>query len=210
MKISDITVAAMLALCTSTAFAQTYTKAQQQAWMEKAGLCKPVLDTTVCHPVAVVDIVKDDKAFQGYKAVARPGIDDLYTKSFKQMKSVTLDFGRHMVGNVSFKIKDIGPMQDAVLRFGPLTIDNLGHTVLVEDTRVELTLKEYDVLNLLCRNPGRVFSRDELLNNVWGVDYDGESRTVDMHIKTLRQKLGPAAGPMIKTVRGIGYKIEDL
>ena len=117
MKISDITVAAMLALCTSTAFAQTYTKAQQQAWMEKAGLCKPVLDTTVCHPVAVVDIVKDDKAFQGYKAVARPGIDDLYTKSFKQMKSVTLDFGRHMVGNVSFKIKDIGPMQDAVLRF---------------------------------------------------------------------------------------------
>jgi|GEM_PF-6993388 len=68
MKISDITVAAMLALCTSTAFAQTYTKAQQQAWMEKAGLCKPVLDTTVCHPVAVVDIVKDDKAFQGYKA----------------------------------------------------------------------------------------------------------------------------------------------
>lgn len=97
MKISDITVAAMLALCTSTAFAQTYTKAQQQAWMEKAGLCKPVLDTTVCHPVAVVDIVKDDKAFQGYKAVPRPGIDDLYTKSFKQMKSVTLDFGRHMV-----------------------------------------------------------------------------------------------------------------
>ena len=100
--------------------------------------------------------------------------------------------------------------KDAILRFGPLTIDNLGHTVLVENTRVELTLKEYDVLNLLCRNPGRVFSRDELLNNVWGVDYDGESRTVDMHIKTLRQKLGPAAGPMIKTVRGIGYKIEDL
>ena len=117
MNIMNITATALLALCTSATFAQTYTKAQQQTWMEKAELCKPALNTTICHPVAIVDIVKDDKAFQGYKAVVRPGIADIYTKSFKKMKSVTLDFGRHMVGNVSFKIKDIGSMQDAVLRF---------------------------------------------------------------------------------------------
>lgn len=117
MNILNITATALLAICTSAAGAQTYTAEQQQAWMEKAEMCKPKLNTMICHPVAIVDIVKDDKAFQGYKAVAKPGIDDIYTKSFKKMKSVTLDFGRHMVGNVSFKIKDIGSMQDAVLRF---------------------------------------------------------------------------------------------
>lgn len=106
-----------LALCTCAAPAQTYTKAQQQAWLDKAEQCKPKLYTEECHPVDIVEIVQDDNAFQGYKAVGIGGVDDIYTKSFKEMKSVTLDFGRHLVGNVSFKIKDIGPMQDAVLRF---------------------------------------------------------------------------------------------
>ncbi len=90
---------------------------------------------------------------------------------------------------------------------GPIHIDNAAHTVTVQGKRVELTLKEHEILNLLCRHCGRVFSRDDLLNQIWGMDYDGESRTVDMHIKTLRQKLGQA-GSLIKTVRGIGYKLE--
>ncbi len=107
----------MLALCACTTPAQVYTKEQQQDWLDKAEQCKPELYTTACHPISIVDIVQDDNAFQGYKAVDKEGIDDIYTKSFKQMGSVVLDFGKHMVGNVSFKIKDIGPMQDAVLRF---------------------------------------------------------------------------------------------
>lgn len=90
---------------------------------------------------------------------------------------------------------------------GPILIDNAAHIVTVQGGRVELTIKEYEVLNLMCRHAGRVFSRDDLLNQIWGIDYDGESRTVDMHIKTLRQKLGEA-GSLIKTVRGIGYKLE--
>lgn len=154
--------------------------------------------------LAVIMATARDAEIEKIQALNQ-GADDYLSKPFSMLE---------MVARVKAVLRRTQATssedKEAVLRFGPLTIDNLGHTVLVEDTRVELTLKEYDVLNLLCRNPGRVFSRDELLNNVWGVDYDGESRTVDMHIKTLRQKLGPAAGPMIKTVRGIGYKIEDL
>lgn len=71
---------------------------------------------------------------------------------------------------------------------------------------VNLTLKEYEVLCLLLKNSGTVLSRTQLLNQVWGYEFDGESRTVDVHIRTLRQKLG-SAGELVETVRGVGYKI---
>ena len=74
------------------------------------------------------------------------------------------------------------------------------------DVKVELTLKEYEVLCLLLKNSGTVLSRTQLLNQVWGYEFDGESRTVDVHIRTLRQKLG-SAGELVETVRGVGYKI---
>lgn len=105
------------ALCLGTAQAQVYTRTQQQAWLDKAEQCKPKLDTVLCHPVSLVEIVADSTAFQGFKAVKTGNLDDLYSRSFKQMGSVVVDFGRHLVGNVSFKLKDIGSMQDAVLRF---------------------------------------------------------------------------------------------
>lgn len=132
------------------------------------------------------------------------GADDYLSKPFSMLE---------MVARVKAVLRRTQPLKEedknSLLHLGILTIDNIGHTVTVNKEKVELTLKEYDVLNLLCKNQGRVFSRDDLLNHVWGVDYDGESRTVDMHIKTLRQKLGEA-GAMIKTVRGIGYKIENI
>lgn len=108
---------ATLCMCSVAVWAQKYTVAQQQAWLQKAEACKPVLKKTVHHPVQEVEIVKDNNAFQGYKAVKTGDIADLYRKSFKQKKEVIVDFGEHLVGNVSFKIKDIGSMQDAVLRF---------------------------------------------------------------------------------------------
>ena len=77
----------------------------------------------------------------------------------------------------------------------------------MEGERVTLTLKEYEILRLFLENPSMVFSREKLLSDVWGVDYMGETRTVDMHIKTLRQKLGES-GKMIKTVIGVGYRLE--
>ena len=95
----------------------------------------------------------------------------------------------------------------AVLRQGSILMDEGRHVVEVNGTPVTLTLKEYDLLRLLLENPGQVFSRDRLLSAVWGTDYYGETRTVDVHIGTLRTKLG-AAGDILQTVRGVGYKLE--
>ena len=80
------------------------------------------------------------------------------------------------------------------------------HIVTVDQEPVNLTLKEYEMLVLLLKNSGTVLSRTQLLNQVWGYEFDGESRTVDVHIRTLRQKLG-SAGELVETVRGVGYKI---
>lgn len=110
-------MALSLALFSLNVSAQCYTESQQQAWMQKAEASKPVLNKTTHHPVREVKIVADANAFQGFKAVEDGDINDLYSKSFKKKKEVIVDFGKHLVGNVSFKIKDIGPMQDAVLRF---------------------------------------------------------------------------------------------
>ena len=81
--------------------------------------------------------------------------------------------------------------------------------VKVKNEDILLTQKEYKLLVTLAENPGKVFTRDVLLNLVWGYDYDGENRTVDVHIRTLRQKLGDA-GDIIETVRGFGYKITEI
>ena len=80
------------------------------------------------------------------------------------------------------------------------------HVVTVDQEPVNLTLKEYEMLALLLKNSGMVLSRTQLLNQIWGYEFDGESRTVDVHVRTLRQKLG-TAGDLIETVRGVGYKI---
>lgn len=78
--------------------------------------------------------------------------------------------------------------------------------VSFEDSKIELTLKEFELLQYLMENQNQVVSRDELLNRIWGYDYDGETRTLDMHIRTLRQKLGESGGSCIKTIRGVGYR----
>ena len=89
---------------------------------------------------------------------------------------------------------------------GRLTLNIAEHTVKVDGENITLTLKEFELLQLLLEHKGMVFSRDQLLNRVWGYAFDGENRTVDVHIRTLRQKLGPC-GDYIETVRGVGYKI---
>lgn len=92
-----------------------------------------------------------------------------------------------------------------IIRFETIEIDDPKHSVTVAGEPCELTFKEYELLKLLCMNPDRVFSRDQIMEKVWGLDFPMESRTVDMHVKTLRKKLG-AAGDYIATVRGVGYK----
>jgi len=102
--------------------------------------------------------------------------------------------------------REAGDDAPPVLSAGPLEIDLAQHTVSVDGDSVDLTPKEFDLLALLVRNPGRAFARDYLLEKVWGYDYPGFDRTVDTHVLRLRKKLGPC-GEKIETVWGVGYKL---
>lgn len=128
------------------------------------------------------------------------GADDYLTKPFGVME---------MVSRVKAVLRRSAPKAEEkdTLRLGNISLCKSKHTVSVDDKEVTLTYKEFEILKLFLENPGIVFSRDRLLSHVWGIDYAGESRTVDMHIKTLRQKLG-CGGDHIKTVIGVGYKGE--
>ena len=94
-----------------------------------------------------------------------------------------------------------------LLRSGGLVVDLDAHTVTVDGARVALTYKEFELLRLFLSHPGMAFTRDQLFQEVWGMDFCGETRTVDMHIRTLRQKLGPY-GRWIESVRNVGYRME--
>ena len=128
------------------------------------------------------------------------GADDYLVKPFGVME---------MVSRIKAVLRrcDSGEKEHTLLSVGEITLNQSEHVVAVAGERVALTLKEYEILRLFLENPGMVFSREKLLSKVWGVDYMGETRTVDMHIKTLRQKLGEY-GSMIKTVIGVGYRLE--
>ena len=128
------------------------------------------------------------------------GADDYITKPFSVMEAVS------RVKAVLRRAPDGEDTPDE-LRAGPVALSPGGRTVKVDGRGVSLTYKEFELLYCLMRNQGIVLSRDALLDQVWGFDYGGESRTVDMHIKALRQKLG-AAGALIQTVRSVGYKME--
>lgn len=89
---------------------------------------------------------------------------------------------------------------------GPLRLSPSRHEASADGVSLNLTVREFDLLSFLMRSPGVVFNRETLLQRVWGWDFDGGSRTVDVHVQTLRQKLGDAAG-LIETVRGVGYRL---
>lgn len=95
----------------------------------------------------------------------------------------------------------------AGLSAGDVSLDADAHTVTAGGQRITLTYKEFELLRLFMAHPGTAFTREQLMERVWGTDYCGETRTVDMHIRTLRQKLGEY-GEMIETVRGVGYRLE--
>lgn len=97
--------------------------------------------------------------------------------------------------------------KDSELKFGEIRVDKQTREVFCGGAAIDLTRKEYELLTCLMENHSRILTRDELLNRIWGYSYEGESRTLDMHIRTLRQKLGDKSGACIKTIRGIGYRI---
>ena len=127
------------------------------------------------------------------------GADDYLAKPFGMME---------MISRVKAVLRRAAPQKKIrTLRVGELAMNMGEHTVEAAGKRVTLTLKEYELLQKFMENPGLVFTREQLLQNVWGADFIGETRTVDVHIGTLRTKLG-ACGEYIETVRGVGYRME--
>lgn len=127
------------------------------------------------------------------------GADDYLVKPFGMME---------MVSRVKAVLRRCRPAKpQRLLQAGGLTLNQDEHTVFAGGERVHLTYKEFALLQLFLAHPGVAFTRDQLFNDIWGLDYVGETRTVDMHIRTLRQKLG-AYGRLIETVRGVGYRLE--
>lgn len=126
------------------------------------------------------------------------GADDCITKPFGMME---------LVSRIKAVLRRVGN-ERGVTEFaaGNLTMDTRKHEVRVDGQLINLTLKEYELLKRFIRNQNMVLTRDQLLEEIWGYDFDGETRTVDVHIRTLRQKLG-TAGELIETVRGVGYRM---
>lgn len=126
------------------------------------------------------------------------GADDYIKKPFSIME---------LISRVKALLRRTAAEDKKLLQLGELRIDHERHAVYADENLIELTFKEYELLRLLVSNAGVVMSRENIMIHVWGTDFEGESRTVDMHIKTLRQKLGESGG-RIRTVRNVGYVIE--
>ncbi len=126
------------------------------------------------------------------------GADDYLAKPFGVME---------MVSRVKAVLRRCTPAeQDPIYTAGPITLNDSEHIVTVNQEPISLTAKEFKLLKLFLQHPGKVLSRDRILSDIWDMDYLGESRTVDMHIKTLRKKLGES-GKLIETVIGVGYRL---
>ncbi len=126
------------------------------------------------------------------------GADDYIKKPFSVME---------LISRVKAILRRTKEEKAHELNLDNLLINNDKHVVTIEGKAVDLTYKEYELLSLLVLNKGIVLKRETIMDHVWGTDYEGESRTIDMHVKTLRQKLGDY-GTRIKTVRNVGYMIE--
>ncbi len=126
------------------------------------------------------------------------GADDYISKPFGMME---------LISRIKALLRRVERTDKASeYEIGPMKVSEVGHFVTVNGERVSLTLKEFELLCLLLKNQNMVLTRDTIHDRIWGYSFDGESRTVDVHIRTLRQKLGDA-GSLIETIRGVGYKI---
>ena len=163
--------------------------------------------------VTLLKMMKESKEFYGIPVIMATakgteydkiqsldmGADDYLVKPFGIME---------MVSRVKAVLRRCKPVKETkLLKLDGLVLNPDEHTVTVDGERIVLTFKEYELLHLFLSQPGTAFTREQLLSSVWNTEYLGETRTVDMHIRTLRQKLG-TYGHIIETVRNVGYRLE--
>ncbi len=153
-----------------------------------------------CATMSIPVIIATAKGTEYDKVVGLDsGADDYLAKPFGMME---------MVSRVKAVLRRSQKDSGEIFKIDCLELDDNRHEVTACGEKVELTLKEYEILRLFMKNAGQVFSRDKILSYIWGMDFFGETRTVDVHIGTLRTKLGKC-GDYIQTVRGVGYKMES-
>ncbi len=163
-------------------------------------IIKNIRNNIKTHDIPVIMVTAKSSEIDKVKGLDA-GADDYVTKPFGVME---------LISRVKALLRRLKPEkgEDKVLTLGEVLLDKEKHSVYVAGNPVELTYKEFELLQLLLSNAGIVTTRELILEKVWGTDFQGESRTLDMHIKTLRQKLGNA-GAMIKTVRNVGYYMNE-
>lgn len=160
-------------------------------------ILKKLRSTYITKKIPVIIVTAKDSEYDKVIGLDN-GADDYISKPFGMME---------LLARVKALLRRTeSSANDDFYNIGELYVSVSKHIVKVNEIDVALTYKEFSLLCLLLKNKGIVLSRDKLLNEIWGYNFDGESRTVDVHIRTLRQKLG-SAGDLIETVRGIGYKI---
>ncbi len=161
-------------------------------------VCRKIRETSDVPVILLTARSEEFDELTGYES----GADDYVTKPFSP--SVLMK----RVAALLRRSEGMGKMRSNKV-ISNLIINEDAHEVLLNGTELELTLKEYNILKKLMENPGRVYSREQLLDAIWGFDYVGDVRTVDSHVARLRTKLGAWGAEHLKTVYGIGYKIED-
>lgn len=163
-------------------------------------ILKELRNGEVTKDIPVIMVTAKNAEFDKVQALDL-GADDYVTKPFGIMELVSRI--RAVLRRTKAKNQQT---QEEILTIGSIRLDTARHEVSVNGKLIQLTLKEYELLRKMMENEGVVLTRDQLLVDIWGYDFDGETRTVDVHIRTLRSKLG-TAGNMIETVRGVGYRI---
>lgn len=149
--------------------------------------------------VPVIMVTAKEAEFDKVKGL-EGGADDYITKPFGMME---------FIARVKAVLRrSVRQNEDRELHYGELYLNVGRHEVRYQEEKIDLTRKEFELLQYLMENKGLVMTRNQILCHVWGYDFDGETRTVDVHVRTLRQKLGEA-GDLIETVRGVGYRIGE-
>ena len=163
-------------------------------------VCKKIRETSGIPIILVSARSQDFDQIMGFES----GADDYVTKPFSLailLRRVETLLKRGTVLKTEEKNPDI-------ISVGDLTINIASHEAYLSGDKIDLTLKEFEILRMLCRSPGRVYSRTRLIDELWDMDYEGDTRTIDSHIARIRTKLGDWGAKNIRTVYGTGYKIE--